>query len=138
MDNEEIETQKNTVVTILPETKDGFPDNTKEHMKSISEVIIPEYMYITNTNNKEYGPIYDDYVVTYSSEEQSFLGCTVNIEKNGQQQPDVCFKHEQFNNISFIQSTALYKKLLSLCYCVKYESDDILFKHCKYLIYGAK
>ncbi|CAB4426895.1 unnamed protein product [Rhizophagus irregularis] len=121
MDSEKIETQKSTIIEILSETKVNVFDNTKEyndeieiHKKSIDRIIISQY--IDDTDNKEYDPILDAYVVTYSKDDNSILGWYVDIEGNGQQQPNVYFKLDRlkksdYNEMSFI----LCKKILFLC-----------------------
>src|SRR4051812_12902701 len=97
MDSEKIETQKNTTIEILSETKGSVFDNTKEyskeieiHKKSIDRIIVSQY--INDTDNEEYDPILDAYVVTYSKDDNSILGWYVDIKGNGQQQPNVYFK----------------------------------------------
>ncbi|GET59298.1 hypothetical protein GLOIN_2v1784920 [Rhizophagus irregularis DAOM 181602=DAOM 197198] len=119
MDKIEVETQNNTSAS---ETKIDISDNMKEHgeeiektpsetkddtfekhRKSISQILVPLYI------NEEYGS--DGYVVTYSSEDRSVLGWSVNIENNGPQQPDVYFKVDQ---IKLFSLQTLSKKILLL------------------------
>ncbi|GBC06599.1 hypothetical protein RclHR1_06950005 [Rhizophagus clarus] len=64
--------------------------------------------------DEEYGS--DDYVVTYSEEDESVLGWSVNIEKNGPQQPDVYFKIDKIDKIdgwmlsySVLRNRKIYK-----------------------------
>ncbi|POG62571.1 hypothetical protein GLOIN_2v1785109 [Rhizophagus irregularis DAOM 181602=DAOM 197198] len=97
MDKIEVETQNNTSAS---ETKIDISDNMKEHgeeiektpsetkddtfekhRKSISQILVPLYI------NEEYGS--DGYVVTYSSEDRSVLGWSVNIENNELEQESV-------------------------------------------------
>ncbi|GES87350.1 hypothetical protein GLOIN_2v1784920 [Rhizophagus clarus] len=64
--------------------------------------------------DEEYGS--DDYVVTYSEEDESVLGWSVNIEKNGPQQPDVYFKIDKIDKIDgwMLSYSVLSKKILLL------------------------
>ena len=121
MDKIEVETQNNTSAS---ETKIDISDNIKEHgeevektpsktkddtfeehRKSIDQIIVSQYM-----DDTEYGP--DDYIVTYSHEDKSILGWSVNFEKNGPQQPNVYFKVDQdLSNHYYIQ---LSRKILIL------------------------
>ena len=80
----------------ISETKSDQPHNGKE----IEEIIISQYIED------------DPYVVTYSKEDNSILGWSVNIEENGQQ-PDVYFK---LDKDSYILEFALYKKILVFSY----------------------
>ena len=57
----------------------------------------------------------DEYLVTYSKEDDSIHGW--NIKENGQQQPDVYFKLDKDYDIS---SYVLYKKILVFSYGCKY------------------
>ena len=70
---ETIET-KIDINNLSSETKDDILRRTKQHRESIDEIIVPQYE--------------DNYVVTYSKEDSSFLVWKVNIEQNGQQHPD--------------------------------------------------
>ncbi|PKY38559.1 hypothetical protein RhiirA4_451568 [Rhizophagus irregularis] len=142
MDKIEVETQNNTSAS---ETKIDISDNTKEHgeeiektpsetndyafdetekhRKSICRIFVSQYM-----DDTEYGS--DDYVVTLSHKDKSVLGWSVNIEKNGPQQPDVYFKIDKVNEgkdlqghsvqidrIKYLQlyNSVLSKKILLLC-----------------------
>ncbi|RIA90148.1 hypothetical protein C1645_849677 [Glomus cerebriforme] len=82
-----------TAIDIPPsETKDVTFDGIKKHKKhreSINRIFVSQYM-----DDEEYGS--DDYIVTYSHEDESVLGWSVNIEKNGYQ-PDVYFKIDKLN-----------------------------------------
>jgi hypothetical protein len=132
MDEIEVETQNNTFAS---ETKVDIPDNIKEHgeeiektpsetkddtfeehRKSIERIFVSQYMDDTYTYNEEYGS--DDYVVTYSIQDESVLGWT--IKENGPQ-PEVYFKVDLY--IQPYDPVLLSKKILSL-----YKDN----KHCKY------
>ncbi|RIB14130.1 hypothetical protein C2G38_2248442 [Gigaspora rosea] len=105
MSNEEVK------VSIPSETED-----IKKHKESIDRIFVSQYMNDTG----------DTYVVTYSKEDNSIVGWSVhNIENDGQQQPDEFYKLKEESYK--IESFALYKKFLSLCYCVKDESN---YKQC--------
>ena len=81
----------------ISETKSDQPHNGNR----IDEIIVSQYIED------------DPYVVTYSKEDNSILGWSVNIEEIGQQQPDVYFKLDKDNNIfEFV----LYKKILVFSY----------------------
>ncbi|CAB4411304.1 unnamed protein product [Rhizophagus irregularis] len=122
MDEKEVETQNNTLTIeisneISSETKDDIFDNIKEprkeiekHKKSIDRIFVSQYMDDTSTYNEVYGS--DDYVVTYSKEDKSFLGWSV--KNNGPQQPDVYFKADQIEDLNLRLGTLLSKKILSL------------------------
>ncbi|CAB4391084.1 unnamed protein product [Rhizophagus irregularis] len=124
MDEKEGETQNNTLTIeisneISSETKDDIFDNIKEprkeiekHKKSIDRIFVSQYMDDTSTYNEVYGS--DDYVVTYSKEDKSFLGWSVNTKNNGPQQPDVYFKADQIDDFHLRLGTVLSKKILSL------------------------
>ena len=103
-DIKEIE-NADTIVEIS-ETKSTQPHNGEE----INRIIISQYIED------------DPYVVTYSEEDDSILGWSVNIEEIGQQ-PDVYFKFDGCYYID-IRSFALYKKILVF-------SD--YYERCKYL-----
>ena len=55
------------------------------------------------------------YAVTYSREDNSVRGWLVNVEENGQQQPDVYFKLDKSYKID-IDSFILYKMILLFCH----------------------
>ncbi|CAB4467765.1 unnamed protein product [Rhizophagus irregularis] len=120
MDEKEAETQNNTLTIEIPsETKDDIFDNIKEprkeiekHRRSIDRIFVSQYMDDTSTYNEVYGS--DDYVVTYSKEDKSFLGWSVNTKNNGPQQPDVYFKADQIEDLNLRLGTLLSKKILSL------------------------
>src|SRR5436305_9761022 len=126
MDEKEVESQNNTLAIEIPneipsETKDDIFDNIKEHRKEIEKhresidlIFVSQYM------NEEYDS--DDYVVTYSRKDKSVLGWSVNVEKNGPQQPDIYFK---VDNDLVIRFVLLSKKILSLY--------DLYSGICKYL-----
>ncbi|PKC57690.1 hypothetical protein RhiirA1_472108 [Rhizophagus irregularis] len=102
MDKIEVETQNNTSTS---EMKD---DTFKKHRKSIIQIKVSLYI------NEEYDS--DDYVVTYSYEDRSVLGWSVNIENNGPQQPDVYFKVDQIaHDLNYYYALqTLSKKILLL------------------------
>jgi hypothetical protein len=90
MDEKEVDPQNNTLAIEIPnnnslETNDDIFVKSEKHRKSIDQILVSQYM-----DDEEYGS--DDYVVTYSFEDKSVLGWSVNIEKNGPQRPDVYFK----------------------------------------------
>jgi hypothetical protein len=129
MDLEKIEPPEDTRLSI---TDYGNFDNTKEqmeatdnedniekHRKSIDRIFVSQY--INDTDN-------EDYIVTYSEENNSILGWYVNIEKNKHIQPksDVYFRLDQSYNI---MSYMLCKKILLLFYY-----KDGATNHCKYLL----
>ena len=58
------------------------------HTENINRIIVSQYIDDQNVND-------DNYAVTYSEEDNSIVGWTVNIEENGQQQPDVYFKFDK-------------------------------------------
>ena len=130
MDEKEVETQNNTLAIEIPneipsETKDDIFDNIKEHKKSIDRMFVSQYM------NEEYDS--DDYVVTYSRKDKSVLGWSVNVEKNGPQQPDVYFKVDIDDDLYRFgePSVLLSKKILIWSfYLYDFSSDQ---KFCKYL-----
>src|ERR1051325_7776779 len=92
----------NSLSTESLETKGDI----NQHREKIRKIVVPQY--------KE-----DNYAVTYSKKDNSILVWTINIEENGQQQPDVYFELDQSYNIA-IESFVLYKKILLFLY---YERD---------------
>ena len=68
--------------------------------KKIDKIIVSQY-------------IDDSYAVTYSKEDNSVRGWLVNVEENGQQQPDVYFKLDKSYEI---HEFVLYKKILLFRY----------------------
>ncbi|PKY27184.1 hypothetical protein RhiirB3_415813 [Rhizophagus irregularis] len=134
MDNEEFETKKDIEIIIPPEAEDKAEkfienddakdhmkaideiekyvkttDDTKEHMKhrkSIDYIFVSQYMY--DTDNEEYDPTLDAYVVTFSKNDNSILGWRVNVEK-GEQPPDnVYFQHDRLKELDKIESFILF------------------------------
>ena len=106
---------------VSSETKDDILSRTKQHRENIDRIIIPQYM------DDQYGE--DNYAVTYSKEDKSLLGWTINIEQNGQQHPHVYFKLDQSYHIRLFK---LCKKTLLFCFSefnFNSRSDDF----CKYL-----
>ncbi|PKK70112.1 hypothetical protein RhiirC2_712150 [Rhizophagus irregularis] len=75
MDLEKIEPPKDTRLSITDDTKkqtdieDSNEKNKEKHRKSIDRIFVSQY--INDTDNEEY----DAYVVTYSKENNSVLGC---------------------------------------------------------------
>lgn len=140
MDEKQTKTQDNTLAIEIQnetplETKDDIFDNKKEienHKKSIDYIFVSHYMNDTHIYDTKYGPIHDDYVVTYSTEDKSFLGWLVNTEDNGPQQPDVTtyFPHDGEEDLSNVFSYVLCKKILFL------KFFTVPFENCKYLFYA--
>jgi hypothetical protein len=94
------------IKSLSSETKSDILSRTYKHRGHIDKIIVPQYIddqYVEDKN----------YVVTYSKEDNSILGWTINIEENGQQQPDVYFKLDRPHHIL---SSVLHKKTL-LLYC---------------------
>ena len=108
------------IKSLSSETKSDILSRTKQHRENIDEIIVPQYIddHVEDNN----------YVVTYSGDyldDDSILGWTINIEENGQQQPDVYFKLDKDYTI---YSFVLYKKTLLFCY---FDTSDRYFR--KYL-----
>ncbi|RGB41832.1 hypothetical protein C1646_751605 [Rhizophagus diaphanus] len=139
MDNEEFETKKDIEIMIPPEAEDKAEkfianddakehmkandeiekyvkptDDTKEHRESIDYIFVSQYMY--DTDNEEYDPILDAYVVTFSKKDNSILGWRVNVEKSEQSPDNVYFQHDRLKEIEYIYSFILCKKILVLFY----------------------
>ena len=73
-----------------------------DHRNSINDIIVSQY-------TEDY-----DYVVTYSHQDSSFLGWTINNEGNGQQQPDVYVKIEDTESYSRRSSCfVLHEKIVA-------------------------
>src|SRR5947209_8334265 len=87
------------------ETKWDWPAQP-QNGKEIDKIIVSQY-------------IDDSYAVTYSKEDNSVHGWSVDVEKDGQQQPDVYFKLDKSYIIDTF-SIVLYKKILLF----RYEHDD--------------
>ncbi|CAB5314681.1 unnamed protein product [Rhizophagus irregularis] len=145
MDNEEFETKKDIEIIIPPEAEDKAEkfiandyakehmkandeiekyvettDDTKEHMKhrkSIDYIFVSQYMY--DTDNEEYDPTLDAYVVTFSKKDNSILGWRVNVEKSEQSPDNVYFQHDRLKELTIIKSFILSKKILVLFYLTK-------------------
>ena len=106
------------IKSLSSEAESDILSRTKQHRENIDEIIFPQYIddHVEGNN----------YVVTYSNcdegHDNSILGWTINIEENGQQQPDVYFKLDKDYDI---RSFVLYKKTLLL----RYLDNDF----CKYL-----
>ena len=116
----EKKSQENAIETaidingLFSKTESDILSLTKQHRENIYEIIVSKYIDDQHDDN---------YAVTYSEEDNSILGWTVNIEVNGQQQPDVYFKFDKEYDIDLF---VLYNKTLILrCY-----NDD---HYCKYL-----
>ena len=75
---------------VSSETKDDILSRTKQHRENIDKIIVPQYIHYIEDQYIE-----NNYVVTYSKEDKSFLRWTINIEENGQQLPDVYFKFDR-------------------------------------------
>ena len=105
-----------TAIDINADTKSDIFEH-KGHREHISSIIVPQY--IDDQNVKD-----NNYVVTYSYQDKSFLGWEIDIEENGQQ-PDVYVKLKKDYDIC---SAVLYKKTLLFCY---YDDPDDCY--CKYL-----
>src|ERR1043166_443349 len=98
-------------VHVESETKSDRPIQP-HNGKEIKEIIVSQYIED------------DPYVVTYSKEDSSILGWSVNIEEIGQQQPDVYFKLDKDYNI---RSFVLYKKILVFSYYYDHKRSKYLF-----------
>ena len=105
------------IKSLSSETESDILSRTKQHRENIDKIFAPQYIddHVEDNN----------YVVTYSNNkhDNSILGWTINIEENGQQQPDVYFKLDKKYNID---SFVLYKKTLLFCDCAYGD-------YCKYL-----
>src|SRR5688572_28191262 len=115
--------KSDTEVPIPPETKD---DKIKKHRESkIDRIFVSQYMNDAGAT----------YVVTYSKIDNSSVGWSVDIENDGQKQADEFYKLDELKEPYEIKSFALYKKNLSLSYCVKDVKDgsDYYYKSCRYL-----
>src|SRR4051794_20847097 len=90
-----IETKESLTININSHLPDnGSSGTTPLHNgKGVDQIIVSQDM---------------SYAVTRSIKDNSILGWLINIEKDGQQQPDVYFKHDQHDISSFV----LYKKIL--------------------------
>ena len=103
--------------SLSSETKSDILSRTKDHRENIRSIIVPQYIDDQHVND-------NNYVVTYSEQDISILGWNIDIEENGQQQPDMYFKFDQgYDIFSFV----LYKKTLIFKY---YDKDK---DNCKYL-----
>ncbi|PKY57303.1 hypothetical protein RhiirA4_509632 [Rhizophagus irregularis] len=107
IDISDIKEHREEIEKTPSETKDDIFAKTEMHRKSIHQILVSQYM-----DDTEYGS--DDYVVTYSDEDRSVLGWSVNVENNGPQQPDVYFKVDQINEIYRYPLSTLSKKILLL------------------------
>ena len=121
------ETKDDNIISVPLETKDGILGRTKQHRESIDEIIVPQYIQYMDDQYIE-----DNYAVTYSEKDNSFLGWTINIEQNGQQHPDVYFKLDESYRSYEIESFKLCKRTLLFCYKV-YQVDRERYYYCKYL-----
>ena len=135
IESKEIELQENaneTAININSDTKDDNFVRTKKHWETIDQIIVSQDLNGADVYNKEDNSM--SYAVSYSKEDNSILGWSVNIKRNGQQQPKVDFKLDKsYNIISFV----LYKKVLLFCYCIKEKSTGFsyfsYYKYRKYL-----
>ena len=89
------------------------PSETKSDQshngKKIDEIIVSQDM---------------SYAVTYSKDDNSVHGWLVNVEENGQQQPDMYFKLDKSYDI---RKFVLYKKILLFSYDDSYGCRKYLF-----------
>ena len=90
---------KSDISDILSRTKE-HRENVDEidisgHTENICEIIVSQYIDDQHVND-------NNYAVTYSSDDKSILGWTVNIEENEQQQPDVYFKLDRGIDLSVL------------------------------------
>jgi len=102
------ETKDDNINSLSSKTKDDILGRTKQHRESIDEIIVPQYIQYMDDQYIE-----DNYAVTYSEKDNSFLGWTINIEQNGQQHPDMYFKLDESYGI---ESFKLCKRTLIFCY----------------------
>ena len=91
------------IKSLSSETKSDILSRTKQHRENVDKIIVPQYEE-------------DNYAVTYSKTDNSLLGWTINLEQNGQQDPNVPFKLDQSYDI---YSFKLCKKTLLFCYYEK-------------------
>jgi hypothetical protein len=103
-----LETKDDDINNFSSETKDDILSRTKQHRESIDKIIVPQYFRYIDDQYIE-----DNYAVTYSEKDKSFLGWTINTRQNGQQHPDVYFKLDQSYIIHLFK---LCKKTLLFCY----------------------
>ncbi|CAB4437896.1 unnamed protein product [Rhizophagus irregularis] len=131
MDPENIESPEDTR---LPIADHGFDDSTKvqmeatdnedeknkeKHRESIDRIFVSQY--INDTDNEEY-------VVTYSKENNSVLGWYVNTEnKNHRPKSDVYFQLDRLKKSYDIESYILCKKILLFFYYCEEDHDR---NHC--------
>src|SRR4051812_27336564 len=113
---EKVETQDNTFVLEISNKTPEYKEGNEKHRKSIDKIFaVSQYMDDMDDTSTA-----DDYVVTYSFEDNSVLGWSINIEKDGSQQHNVYFKFDQIDdylldlNDSFV---LLSNKILSFCRC---------------------
>ena len=106
------------------ETKNEILVHTKEHRENINRIIVPRYIAIDDQFVKD-----DNYAVTYSEKDSSFLAWTIDINKNGQQQPVVYFKLDEPDKNYIILEFVLYKKTLMFSYRRNVSEDK-----CKYYL----
>jgi hypothetical protein len=114
------------IKSLSSETKSDILSRTKQHRENVDKIIVPQYIDDQYVEDKNYVVTYSNYF-TYRHErhDNSIPGWTINIEENGQQQPDVYFKLDQKYTI---ESSVLYKKTLLFCY---YDESDRCYR--KYL-----
>ena len=108
------------IYNFLSETKVDTLRRTKQHRKNIDRIIVSQYIH--QYVKDQY--VEDNYAVTYSREDNSFLGWTINIEQNGHQHPDVYFKLDHSYNI---KSFKLCKNTLLFYYEVGGDYRKYLF-----------
>ena len=95
----EIEDAVKTAIVEISEAKSPTQPHNGE---KIDRIIVSQYIED------------DPYAVTYSEKDNSILGW--NIEKNGQQRPDLYFKLDKSYDRFYITSLILYKKILASTY----------------------
>ena len=111
------ETKDDNINNLSSVTKDEILRSPEQHRESIDEIIVPQYIQYIDDQYIE-----DNYVVTYSKNDNSLVVWTINIEQNGQQHPDVYFKLDKSYKTSYKTSSKLYKKTLLFCY----EKRDLI------------
>jgi hypothetical protein len=98
-------------IEVPQETKGDFLSRTKQHRENIDEIIVPQYIHYIEDQYIE-----NNYVVTYSFIDKSFLRWKINIEENGQQHPDLYFELDMYGYYKEIVSFKLCKKTLLFCH----------------------
>ena len=99
------------------ETESAILSRTKQHRESIENIIVSQYIDDQNVND-------NNYAVTYSESDNSFLGWTINIEEN-EQQSDVYF-NLNLDQSCLIGISELHRKTLIFDYYYKDERKYLL------------